>query len=121
MSYSLLIGNKNYSSWSLRPWLLLKAFDIARNVTRLTALWTEARQRFGAHEPWLYGDFSVADAYFAPVAFRFQTYAVPVAGEAAAWYAAILAHPAMQAWAADAAAETEVVPYDEPEHVYGRG
>jgi hypothetical protein len=89
----------------------------------VTALWSDARQRFGHKQagPWLYGDFSVADAYFAPVAFRFQTYAVSVSGEAAAWCSSILAHPAMQAWAAHAAAETEVVPHLEPEHLYGHG
>jgi glutathione S-transferase len=225
VSYELIIGNKNYSSWSLRPWLLMRASglpftetripfdtpqfaaeitsrrrapnarvpvlvdgettvwdslaiaeylaerhpglwpadararaharsacaemhsgftalrtwmpmcvrrrypiaapraDVAADIARVTSLWTEARERFGAGapggEPWLYGAFSVADAYFAPVVFRFQTYGVTPTGAAGAWMQAMLTHPDMQAWARDAAAEPEVVPHDEPEHLYG--
>lgn len=73
--YDLYIGNKNYSSWSLRPWL--------------------------------FGDFSVADAMFAPVACRFNVYNVSLPPLAATYRDAILAHPALQEWHAAALAETE--------------
>ena len=220
MSYTLLIGNKNYSSWSLRPWLLLHAFgvpftverhvfdtpefaaeiqsrkrspngkvpvlldgeiavwdslaiseylaerhagmwpsdavaraharcacaemhsgfqavrnwmpmnvrrsypiaipreDVQKDIDRLQALWTEARSKFGGAGPFLYGKFSVADAYFAPVVFRFNTYGVKLSEIVAEYVKAMLAHPSMQQWIADSKAEKEVVDHEEPEHIY---
>ena len=220
MSYTLLIGNKNYSSWSLRPWLLLHAFgvpfteqrylfdtpkfaaeiqsrkrspngkvpvlidgeivvwdslamseylaerhvdmwpsdavarsharcacaemhsgfqavrnwmpmnvrrsypiavpreDVQKDIDRLQGLWTEARDKFGGEGPFLYGKFSVADAYFAPVVFRFNTYGVTQNLVVSEYVEAMLAHPSMQQWLADSAAEREVVDHDEPEHIY---
>ncbi|MBS0315020.1 MAG: glutathione S-transferase family protein [Proteobacteria bacterium] len=221
MSYTLIIGNKNYSSWSLRPWLVLRAAgiafdetlialhseefdaeirsrkrspngrvpvlidgattvwdslaiceylaerhaglwpdaaaaraharcacaemhsgfgamrqwlpmnvrrryplaalrsDVAADVGRVQSLWAEARERFGAGGPYLYGAFSIADAYFAPVVFRFQTYGVAASAIGAQYMATMLAHPAMQQWAADAQAERMVVADEEPETLYG--
>ena len=220
MSYTLLIGNKNYSSWSLRPWLLLRAFgvpfteerhvfdtpefaaeissrkrspngkvpvlvdadfkvwdslaiseylaerhagmwpsdaaaraharcacaemhsgfhavrnwmpmnvrrsypiavpreDVQKDIDRIQALWTEARAKFGADGEFLYGKFSVADAYFAPVVFRFNTYAVKCLPVVAEYVETMLAHPSMQQWIADSKAEAEVVEHEEPEHIY---
>ena len=220
MSYTLLIGNKNYSSWSLRPWLLLHAFgvpftverhvfdtpefaaeiqsrkrspngkvpvlldgeiavwdslaiseylaerhagmwpsdavaraharcacaemhsgfqavrnwmpmnvrrsypiavprdDVQKDIDRLQTLWTEARSKFGGAGPFLYGKFSVADAYFAPVVFRFNTYGVKLSEIGAEYVKAMLAHPSMQQWIADSKAEKEVVDHEEPEHIY---
>ncbi len=220
MSYTLLIGNKNYSSWSLRPWLLLHAFgvpfteerhvfdtpefaaeiqsrkrspngkvpvlvegditvwdslaiseylaerhagmwpvdaaaraharcacaemhsgfqavrnwmpmnvrhsypiavpreDVQKDIDRIQALWTEARVKFGADGSFLYGKFSVADAYFAPVVFRFNTYAVMCSPIVTDYMKAMLAHPSMQQWIADSKVEKEVVDHEEPEHIY---
>jgi glutathione S-transferase len=220
MSYTLLIGNKNYSSWSLRPWLLLHAFgvpfteerhifdtpefaaeiqsrkrspngkvpvlldgdiavwdslamaeylaerhagmwplnavaraharsacaemhsgfqavrqwmpmnvrrnypidtprsDVQKDIDRLQSLWADARSTFGGDGPYLYGKFSVADAYFAPVVFRFNTYAVNLNPVVADYMKNMLAHPAMQQWIVDSRAEKEVVDHEEPEHIY---
>ncbi|MBT0961205.1 glutathione S-transferase family protein [Denitromonas iodatirespirans] len=219
--YTLYFGNKNYSSWSLRPWLLLKHFEIpfeehqvqvsgkgahaahraysanglvpclhvdgfqvwdtlaiaeflaerhpglwpddalararARSVScemhsgfgavrsampmniklrlkgktpsaevqadidRIVAIWTEARTQFaGDGGPWLFGRFSVADAMFAPVVQRFATYNVELPPVAAAYRDAMLAHPAMVAWADAALAETVALPaYDAVADSYG--
>ncbi len=208
-SLTLVIGNKNYSSWSLRPWLLLRQADIpfeevriplyrpgsdtelatwspsgkvpalhdgeiqvwdslaiceylherfpehpfwpadaaaravARSVSaemhagfgalrehmsmnirarhpgrgrtaacladieRILAIWTACRARFGQDGDFLFGRFGIADAMYAPVVLRFQTYGVALAGAARAYADAILALPALQAWVADALAETE--------------
>ena len=206
--YDLYIGNKNYSSWSLRPWLLLKHFgipfaehmvsvagrdynaalkplagnarvpclheggfqvwesiaiaetlaerhpqmwpadararararsisaemhagfaklrtampmnlklrlkgkpatpEVQRDIDRIIEIWQEARSRFATGDgPWLFGDFSVADAMFAPIACRFNVYNVPLPPLAAAYRDAVLAHPALQEWHAAALAETE--------------
>lgn len=203
MSYTLITANRNYSSWSLRPWLLLKALGIAfedrlepfakpdnyddfrkfsptgqvpllidearkvpdslgitlyladrhagiwpaeenarifaqgavaemhggfghlrndctmnvgvrvspkpmseglrRNVARVREIFETGLARFGG--PWLAGrDFSAADAFYAPVAFRIRTYGLDVAA-GQAWVDHVLAHPAMLEWEAAALAE----------------
>lgn len=224
MAYTLLIGNKNYSSWSLRPWLLLHASgvpfteelhwfetpefaaeissrkrspngrvpvlvdgdikvwdslaiaeylaerhpglwpadaaaraharsacaemhssfgalrnwmpmnvrrsypvatpreDVQKDIDRMQALWTEARAKFGTKSgqgPYLYGAFSIADAYFAPVVFRFNTYGVKCSPVVADYLKTMLAHPSMQQWVVDSKAEAPVVDHEEPEFLYG--
>lgn len=77
------------------------------DVDRVQAIWHEARGRFGAGGPFLYGAFSIADAFYAPVATRLRTYAVPVAPDSAAWIDTVYALPAMREWIADATAEDQ--------------
>ena len=203
MTYTLITANRNYSSWSLRPWVLMKALGIAftdriepftkpdnyhdfrrfsstgqvpvlidgerriadslaialylaerhpgvwptneaarifaqgaacemhggfghlrndctmnvgvrvrpkpmseglqRNVARVREIFEAGLSQFGG--PWLAGaEFSAADAFFAPVAFRIRTYGLDV-GAGQAWVDRILAHPAMLQWEAEALAE----------------
>ena len=203
MSYTLITANRNYSSWSLRPWVLMKALGIPfedriepftqpdnyddfrafsptgqvpvlfdgerriwdslgitlyladrhpeawpqdkdarafaqavvaemhggfgalrndctmnvgvrvtprpmspalmRNVARVGELLADGLARFGG--PWLAGaEFTAADAFYAPVAFRVRTYGLDV-GRGAEWVERILAHPAMQEWERQALAE----------------
>ena len=83
------------------------------DIARVVQIWTDCRQRFGLGGPYLFGSFTAADAMYAPVCFRFQTYGVEPQGQAGAYLAAMLAHPAMQEWQAAARAETEIVPLDE--------
>ena len=205
MTYTLITANRNYSSWSLRPWLLMKALGLSfedrlepflkpnnyedfrafsptgqvpvlqhegrtiydslgitlyladrhpavwpedadarawaqcavvemhsgfsalrndctmnvgvrvrpkpmsdalkANVARITELWAGGLSRFGG--PYLAGpQFSAADAFFAPVAFRVRTYGLDVGASGQAWVDHILAHPAMQQWEAEALAES---------------
>jgi glutathione S-transferase len=80
--------------------------EVQANVARITALWEDCRRRFGQGGPFLFGAFSVADAYYGPVVSRFRTYAIPLAGAAAAYAEAMWKHPAMQKWLAAAQAET---------------
>jgi glutathione S-transferase len=188
MAYTLFIGNKNYSSWSLRPWLLLRqggipfreqlvslqddpggrvpvladgevlvwdslaiaeylaerhpglwpadpvarawarcitaemhsgfqalrqemSMDVRarrpqrrrseavlRDIARVERIWSDTRSRFGARGDLLFGTFTIADAFYAPVAFRFRTYGVRPAGAAGEYLAALLALPAMREW-----------------------
>ncbi len=79
--------------------------EVLADVARIAALWTSCRERFAAAGPFLFGDFSVADAMYAPVAFRFHTYGVELPPLAAAYRDTLLALPAMQEWAAGARAE----------------
>lgn len=204
MSYTLITANRNYSSWSLRPWLLMRALGIPfedrielftepdnyddfrafsptgqvpvlidgdrtvwdslgitlylaerhdgvwpqerearafaqcvvaemhggfgalrndctmnvgvrvalkpmseplrRNVARVREILEQGLGRFGG--PWLAGaQFTAADAFYAPVAFRIRTYGLDV-GRGQAWVDQVLAHPDMQNWEAQALAET---------------
>lgn len=73
--------------------------DTVRDVERVLAIWREARHRHAVDGPFLFGPFTMADAFFAPVVFRFQTYAVGLDGTAAKYCAEMLALPAMQEWA----------------------
>ena len=208
---TLVIGNKNYSSWSMRPWVALTAFDIpfqevrilldradtANNIAdysacgrvpvllagaitvwdslaiceylaeqfpekqlwpqdvaaramarsicaemhsgftglrnamsmnirmsfpgrgrtaaaqadigRISEIWEECLARFGHHQ-FLFGAFSIADAYFAPVVMRFRTYGVVLAPALSAYCERVLAHPAVASWVSAALAETERAP-----------
>jgi glutathione S-transferase len=205
----LIMGNKNYSSWSLRPWILLKhlglpfaervmsldtpefARDVARvsptrrvpvlrhgslliwdslaiceyvceiaghgwpreraaraiaraacaemhagftilrsqwpmnaratdrrtapnpersaEIARLEQLWDDCRTRFGADGPWLFGEYTVADAMFAPVVLRLRTYGAHIGESAAQYMATALADDHMRSWLAAAAAESWIL------------
>ena len=186
----LYIGNKNYSSWSMRPWVLLKQAGIpfegelavwdtlaiaeyvaeqypdkqlwprdkaararARSVcaemhagftalrgacpmnieaslqdigalawrdkpavradvSRLVTMWSEL---LAAHKgPMLFGAFSIADAYFAPVCMRLKTYALPVPAEISAYVERVRALPGVKAWIDDALAEKDFLDFEEP-------
>ena len=211
---TLVIGNKNYSSWSMRPWVAMKAFNIPFTEVRIAlnrddtatliakysssgripvllagentvwdslaiceylaeqfreknmwpldvvkraqaravcaemhagfsdlraAMWMNIRASFpgkgrtpGAQgdigricEIWedcmadsgpndyLFGDFSIADAFYAPVVMRFRTYGVSLAPALQAYADRVAAHPAVAAWVAGALAETDTAPrYD---------
>src|SRR5690242_2599198 len=75
---------------------------VAADIARILALWAEGRERFGQGRTFLCGDFCAVDAFWCPVAFRFQSYGVPLVGIAAAYVRALLELPAMAEWAADA-------------------
>ena len=206
----LIIGNKNYSSWSLRPWLALKAFGVSFEEIKLglftenfytelakyspvgkvpvlvdgdTNVWdslaiceylnenhlnnkgwpTDKNQRANARSfvaemhsglfairgempmncrgkkkitlspdakkevewldntwanlrtnnktqgDYLFGEFSLADAFFAPVVFRFNTYGIQVSEASKAYIETMLAHPAMQEWLKSSEAEEAVI------------
>jgi glutathione S-transferase len=82
----------------------------AADVRRILALWGDCRARFGTGGPFLFGQFSAADAMYAPVVSRFATYLPDLArygdnGRARDYVAAMLDVPAMQDWAAGAKAE----------------
>ncbi len=98
----------------VRPW----ADALASNIARVEEIWTESRRRFGAGGAFLCGAFSLADVFYAPVAFRFQTYGVQPAGAAATYLKALLAHPFLREWEVAALAETEVIDADEPRILY---
>jgi glutathione S-transferase len=77
---------------------------LARDVARIDALWSEGLGRFGG--PFLAGaSFTAVDAFFAPVVFRVQSYALALSHLAAGYVARMLGLPSMQRWYAEALAE----------------
>jgi glutathione S-transferase len=75
------------------------------DVVRILQLWAEARARFGHGGPFLFGSFSAADIFYAPVVSRFLTYGVGVPGFAQAYMQAVWEHDWLQAWVARAQEE----------------
>jgi glutathione S-transferase len=79
--------------------------DVRADVVRIDEAFADARTHFGAAGAFLFGDFSAADAMFAPVVNRFDTYDLPVSDTTRAYMAAMKALPAWQQWERDAFAE----------------
>ena len=82
------------------------------DLARMIALWQDALADSGG--PFLFGDYSIADAYFAPVVMRLRTYALPVPADIAAYMARAVASKGIAAWIRDALAEKEFLQFEEP-------
>ena len=100
-----------------RPLQMSKLSEACRaDITRIDTLWCNARRRYGAGGPWLFGRLSIADLMYAPVATRFVTYGIPVSPEAQRFMEAVLGLESFRAWAAAAEAETERLEFIEQLH-----
>lgn len=93
---------RRYPGFELNP-------EALADIARITNLWAEARERFGAGDDYLFGAFGAADIMFAPVVTRFVTYDVALPDVARAYVDAVVAHPFMRDWQAGADAETIVI------------
>jgi len=89
--------------------------EVAANISRIDAMWSACRARFGAGGPFLFGRFSAADAMYAPVVSRFHTYDADVGPAARAYMQAVMALPAWTEWREAALKEPWVLPEDEPD------
>jgi len=87
--------------------------QLAADIHRIDALWSDCRQRFGASGPWLCGDYSLADAMYAPVALRFRSYGATLSAAAASYLDTVLKDAPLQQWLADAALESWTIGYSE--------
>jgi glutathione S-transferase len=83
------------------------------DITRIDNIWCQCHERHGATGPWLFGDYSLADAMYAPVVLRFRTYGAQLSGSAQQYMTTALADGALQAWLAAAAAEPWTIAADE--------
>ncbi|MCO7190860.1 MULTISPECIES: glutathione S-transferase family protein [unclassified Pseudoalteromonas] len=84
-----------------------------KDIARIAQIWREQMREFGQQGGWLFGEWSIADAMFAPVVMRFITYGIEPGPEATAYMEKVLACPAIQRWRADALLEQDIVPSDE--------
>ncbi len=85
---------------------------VRADVARLVDMWREQLQASGG--PLLFGDFSVADAYFAPVCTRLKTYALPLPADVLAYVERVCALPGVKAWIDAALAEQDFLDFEEP-------
>jgi glutathione S-transferase len=83
--------------------------DSQADIGRVSEIWEECLSRFG-HRQFLFGQFSIADAFFAPVVMRFKTYGVSLAPALQAYCDRVQAHPAVARWVREALLETESSP-----------
>ena len=92
-----------------------RALDAAvmADVARIDAIWCECRARFGAGGTFLFGGFGATDAMYAPVVWRFHTYAVEVSATARDYMRAVMALPASVEWREAARNESWVLEHDE--------
>jgi glutathione S-transferase len=68
------------------------------DIERIDEIWNDCRVRFGGDGPWLFGDYGIADAMYAPVVLRFNTYGARIS-QTARWYmASVLEDAALQDW-----------------------
>ena len=86
---------------------------VARDAARVVAIWRDARSRNGRGGPFLFGGFTAADAMYAPVVTRLDTYGFEVDGETRAYMDAVLGLASFQEWRRAALAETWSVRADE--------
>ncbi|NML14200.1 glutathione S-transferase family protein [Azohydromonas caseinilytica] len=85
---------------------------VRRDLDRIVGLWRDALQASGG--PFLFGEFSAADAYYAPVVSRLQTYALPVPQDIADYMARVWTAPGVADWVRDALAEQDFLDFEEP-------
>jgi glutathione S-transferase len=85
---------------------------VRADVQRIVAMWTDALEQHGG--PMLFGEFSIADAYFAPVCVRLKNFSLPVPGHITDYVRRVLALPGVKAWIDDALLEKDFVVHDEP-------
>lgn len=83
------------------------------DIDRVIHIWSECHKRYGDLGPWLFGDFTIADAMFAPVVLRFRTYGINLPESAGFFPHRLLESEAIQDWLAAAESETEVIEADE--------
>ena len=86
---------------------------LARDLARVDALWSGCRRDQGELGPWLFGQFSVADAMYAPIALRVRTYGLPLSSLASLYLDTVLGDRHVAEWIDAARRETRVIPHEE--------
>ena len=92
--------------------VLAEQTDAAADLARICAMWGQALAASGG--PFLFGEFGIVDAFFAPVVSRLRSYALPVPAEVAEYMTSVWVSPGVAAWVADALQEKTYVAFDEP-------
>ena len=105
MNIEAQLANTGALIWRDKP-------AVRADVQRLVEMWTALLQKHGG--PLLFGEFTIADAYFAPICMRLKTYALPVPASITAYVDRVSALPGVQAWVTQALAEKDFLVFEEP-------
>lgn len=92
--------------------LLEEQPTVRADLARVQALWLDALRASGG--PFLFGEFGIADAFFAPVVGRIRTYGLPLDAAAQGYADRVFASPGVVAWVRDALAEHDFLQFEEP-------
>jgi glutathione S-transferase len=92
--------------------LMREQAAVVDDLARIDSMWSEQLDACGG--PFLFGEFGIADAFYAPVATRIRTYGLPVGQSAGGYIERVFATDAMRAWVADALAERDFLDFNEP-------
>lgn len=84
-----------------------------QEVERIKKLWRDCRSHFGASGEWLFGEYSIADAMYAPIALRFEGYSIPLEGFEADYVQSVLNQPCIIEWIEAGKLEKEIIEEDE--------
>lgn len=105
MNIEATLAQAGALAWRDRP-------AVRADVQRIVQMWTELLEQHGG--PMLFGEFSIADAYFAPVCMRIKSYALPVPGHITDYIRRVSALPGVKSWIDEALEEKDFVVVDEP-------
>ncbi len=105
MNIEASLGQTGAQVWRDQP-------DVRKDVQRIVDMWSELLEQHQGGM--LFGDFSIADAYFSPVCLRLKNYALPVPGPISDYIARVCALPGVKAWIDDALAENDFLGFEEP-------
>ena len=83
--------------------------ELEENIARIKSIWRDLREQYADKGPWLFGKYSIADAMFAPVVFRFLTYGVNEGGVINEYMLTVSQDPLIQKWLEDSKREKEVI------------
>jgi glutathione S-transferase len=86
---------------------------VTSEISRIFAIWADCHSRYGADSGWLFRRFSIADAMYAPVVFRFRTYGIVLPQSASHYPERVMKSKAIQNWLTASESETEVLDADE--------
>jgi len=89
--------------------------EATREVGRIKDLWRKCRTEYGYNGEWLFGQYSIADAMYAPVALRLAGYGIPLTGIEESYVKTVLAHPSIIQWIDAGKEEKEIIEMDEIE------
>lgn len=87
--------------------------EAAEEVARVKEIWRMCREQFGSNGQWLFGEYSIADAMFAPIVLRFNGYSIPLERIEKDYVASVVDQPCIVEWIASAKAEKEIIASEE--------
>jgi len=89
------------------------SINALKDIDRIDTIWSDCRRKYADFGPWLFGEFSIADCFYAPVVLRFTTYDIQLSPLAQQYVSTLIHHEKIVEWVDAAKRETEIIPADE--------